>query len=135
MPNDTAMPAERSPTSDQTPESRPEDNYEVGYGKPPKHSRFKKGQSGNPSGRPRRSANLATHFEAALNEKVAIVENRRRRKITKGEAIAKQLINRAVQGDDKFVQTFLRLMREMDSQKELAPPPLVTIRRGADAKP
>src|SRR5262245_3619190 len=30
--------------------------YEVGYGKPPRHTRFRKGQSGNPSGRPRRTA-------------------------------------------------------------------------------
>jgi len=31
-------------------------SYDVGYGKPPIHSRFCKGQSGNPSGRPRRKS-------------------------------------------------------------------------------
>jgi hypothetical protein len=137
MPDDTAVPAACSPTPDQTPESAPDEAYGVGYGKPPKHTQFRKGQSGNPQGRPRRfPRNLARMFEDALNEKVTVVEeNGRRRKITKREAIAKWLVNRAVQGDDKFLQTFLRLMGQMDHQKELAPPPFTIIRRGGDACP
>ena len=35
------------------PETPPSDPYKVGYGKPPRHSQFKKGQSGNPQGRPK----------------------------------------------------------------------------------
>ena len=43
-------------------------DYAVGYGKPPKHTRFKKGRSGNPRGRPRGAKNLSTLLFGALNE-------------------------------------------------------------------
>src|SRR5215472_13361203 len=69
-------------------------DYEVGYGKPPRHTRFKKGQSGNPRGRPRDSKNLKTLLNDALDEPVVVTEEGRRRKITKREAIVTQLVNR-----------------------------------------
>src|ERR1700686_1103014 len=65
--------------------------YEVGYRKPPVHTRFKSGKSGNPRGRPRASKNLSTLLNEALNESVAVVENGRRRKISKRQAIIAQL--------------------------------------------
>lgn len=51
----------------------PEDN-DVGYKKPPKHNRFKKGQSGNPKGRPKDRKSFATRFFAILNEPVTLRE-------------------------------------------------------------
>jgi hypothetical protein len=44
-----------------------ERDYEVGYGKPPRHSRFVKGQSGNPRGRPPGAKNMKTLLTKALN--------------------------------------------------------------------
>jgi hypothetical protein len=76
--------------------SRP---YAVGYGKPPPHSRFKKGQSGNPRGRAKGSKGIATMLERALTERVVITENGKRRSISKLEASLKQLVNRAATGD------------------------------------
>jgi hypothetical protein len=66
--------------------------YEVGYRKPPRHTRFKKGQSGNPKGRPAGAKNLSTLLNEALNECVIVTENGGHRKITKREAIIKQLV-------------------------------------------
>src|SRR5260370_30614119 len=60
-------------------------DYEVGYGKPPLHTRFKKGQSGNPRGRPRGAKNLTTLLIDALNQPVVVTENGRRRQIAKRE--------------------------------------------------
>jgi len=61
-------------------------DYEVGYGKPPRHSRFKKGESSaNPRGRPRKE--MATLLFEGLNKKVVVTENGRRRKIAVREAI------------------------------------------------
>jgi hypothetical protein len=66
-----------------------EGDYEVGYRKPPLHSRFERGQSGNPRGRPSGAKNLATLLTEALNETVVIAEDGGRRKISKRQAIIK----------------------------------------------
>jgi Family of unknown function (DUF5681) len=81
------------------PDKNEDPGYEVGFGKPPKHSRFRKGASGNPEGRPKGKRNLATVLEKALQEKVVINENGMRKSITKLEAAVKQLVNKAASGD------------------------------------
>jgi hypothetical protein len=68
-----------------------ERDYEVGYGKPPRHTRFELGRSGNPRGRPGGSKNMSTLLSEALKEPVIVVENGRRRKIAKRQAIITQL--------------------------------------------
>jgi len=77
------------------PESKISENkrdYEVGRGKPPVHTRFKKGQSGNPRGP--RPKNLPALLVEALNEKVVVTIDGERREITKREAVATQLVNK-----------------------------------------
>ena len=92
----------------------PERDYEVGYGKPPEHTRFMKGHSGNARGRPRGAKNLATLLGEALDEKVTVTENGRRRKITKREAIVTVLVNRSAQADLKATQILLGMMQEIE---------------------
>jgi hypothetical protein len=87
---------------------------EVGYKKPPKHSQFKKGQSGNPKGRPRGSRNMATLVGEALDEKVTVTENGRRRKVSKREIIVTQLVNKSAQADLKAMQILLNMMQEIE---------------------
>ena len=79
-------------------------DYEVGYGKPPRETRFKQGQSGNVRGRPRGSKNFATVMLKELSEGLTISENGRQRKITKREALIKQVINKAVAGNPRLIQ-------------------------------
>jgi hypothetical protein len=134
MPDDAIPPGEDDPMRG-GPESRPARDYEVGYGKPPTHTRFKKGESGNPYGRPSRHRNLATIFDAVLEEKVAIIENGRRRMISKRTAILKQVVNGALQEDPKATQILLRLLSQGDSEGELGQEPLTFILIGADARP
>jgi len=74
-------------------------DFEVGYGKPPRHTRFKKGQSGNPRGRPSGSKNLKTLVREALKEPFIVSEDGRHRKITKRQAIVTQLVDRSATGD------------------------------------
>jgi len=80
-------------------------SHEKGYGRPPKSGQFKKGQSGNPKGRPKGSINLATLTLREARERIRI-SGPKPRTITKQEAMLKQLTNQAAQGN-------LRAMREL----------------------
>jgi len=73
--------------------------YEIGFGKPPEQSRFRKGSSGNPKGRPKGVLNLATILERVLQEKVAIDENGVCRMVSKLELALEKLVDLAVKGD------------------------------------
>ena len=96
----------------------PEGDHEVGYGRPPRHSRFRKGRSGNPRGRPRGSKNLATLFAEALDETVAVKEDGRRRAISKREAIVKQLVNRSAGADLAAMRILLGMVQALEARTD-----------------
>jgi Family of unknown function (DUF5681) len=104
-------------------ENKPPENYVVGYRKPPMQTRFKKGKSGNPKGRPKGSLNLATVLMKTLREKVVVNENGRKKKITKLEAAIKQLVHKAVQGDPRASPQLmaLTLSVEQSTPQETSP--------------
>src|SRR5215472_11913978 len=93
-------------------------DYEVGYGKPPRSTRFKKGQSGNPRGRPSGSKNLSTLLSETLNEPVIVTENGRRRKISKRQAIIKQLVNQSANGDWRAAKFLLDIVQDIERRTE-----------------
>jgi hypothetical protein len=84
-----------------------ENQHQTGYRRPPKHTRWKTGQSGNPRGRPRGSRNLPTIIQDELNAKIVVTENGRQRSIRKREAIVKQLVNRGAKGDLKAIDRLI----------------------------
>ena len=92
--------------------------YTVGFGKPPRRTRFKKGRSGNPKGRPRGSRTSLTLLEQALSEQVVVTENGQRKQITKGEAMLKQLVNKAASGDPRAMQMLLGEIRSLEDHLE-----------------
>ena len=95
-------------------------DYEVGYGKPPRHTRFKKGQSGNPRGRPSGSKNLTTLLGEVLNELVVVAESGGRRKITKRRAIIMQLVNQAAKADWRATKLLLDILQAIEARAEPA---------------
>lgn len=99
------------------------DTYDVGYKKPPLATRFQKGVSGNPRGRPKGARNLSTMVAAALNEKVLITENGRKRRISKYEAAVKQLVNRAAGGEARATQLLLGLIQAGEARAVETPQP------------
>src|SRR5207244_13562425 len=70
-----------------------ESDYKVGPGRPPLHTRFKKGQSGNPGGRSAKT--LPALLADALNETVVVTIDGQRRKITEREAIVTQTVDKS----------------------------------------
>jgi len=76
--------------------------YEVGYGKPPGHTRFRKGKSGNPRGRPARKAAMARASALALKEAYRIFlveEGDQALELTAIQTILRRQVERAVRGD------------------------------------
>ena len=105
------------------PPRGPDSPYEIGYCKPPKHTRFKPGQSGHPSGRPRGQLNFRTAVREALKEKITIREGDRTRTVSKMDAIIQVTFNKALKADAKALVAFLQLARSaglMDEQPELS---------------
>jgi uncharacterized protein DUF5681 len=90
--------------------------HKVGYGHPPESTRFKKGQSGNPKGRPKGSLNLFTLLIRTLREKVIITENGKRKTVTKFHAVIKQLVNKAASGDLRASHELLTLTRVAEAE-------------------
>jgi hypothetical protein len=84
-------------------------NYEVGYCKPPKHTRFKPGQSGNPKGRKPGSKNVMTVLEETLFSPVRVRENGKIRRVSAIQACLLNLRNQAIKGDPKALDRFVRL--------------------------
>jgi Family of unknown function (DUF5681) len=114
------------------PDHDEEPAYEIGYGKPPRHTRFKPGCSGNPRRRPKDAKNLSTLVHEALNEPVVVAENGRRRKVSKRRAIITQLVNRSAQADLKATQILLGIIQEIERRSEMGP--VVTTFDAADEK-
>lgn len=90
--------------------------YEVGYGKPPIKHQFQKGQSGNPRGRPRPSNNPFKLISEELQTKIIINENGQRSRITKLEAMVKQMIVQAVQGSPRAQKFILDLLPQIEQE-------------------
>ena len=98
-----------------------ESDYKVGPGRPPLHTRFKKGQSGNPRGRSPK--NLATLLADALSEKVYATIDGRRRKITKREAIVTQMVNKSASADLRATKMLIDMMKDVEQKANDAPQP------------
>jgi Family of unknown function (DUF5681) len=90
-------------------------SYEVGYGKPPKHSRFKPGQSGNPKGRKPGSRNVMTLLEETLFDAVKVRENGKVRRVPAIQVCLLNLRNQAIKGDPKALDRFIRLASQHHS--------------------
>ena len=87
-----------------------DDDYPIGYGRPPKHSRFKPGNRANPKGRGRGTKNLKTDLQEELSEKITIGEGERRIKLSKQRAVVKSMVARAIKGDQRAADRCFELL-------------------------
>lgn len=87
-------------------------DYKVGFCRPPLHTRFRPGQSGNPSGRVKGSKNLKTLFHQILNEQIPLVDGTQSKSVTKAEALMRRLIIGALKGDGRSLTTLMRIAEQ-----------------------
>ena len=90
-----------------------DNNYLVGNGKPPKHTQFKPGQSGNPRGRPPGSKNLATDLTEELGERLPVNIGGKKVKLSKQRTLVKTMLQKAMNGDTRSAGIIFRLMEKL----------------------
>jgi hypothetical protein len=91
-------------------------------GNPPQDTKFKKGSSGNPNGRPKGSKNLSTIMMEAARDQVTATIDGKSRKISKIQATAMQLATKAASGDRAAMGKFLDWMDEIEARAAAARP-------------
>jgi hypothetical protein len=95
---------------------QPLSDRQARYRQPPKAFRFKPGQSGNPSGRPKAAKRLLSELEAALSAPVTIKVGSRKRRVSKMQAAVKSLADRAASGDPLVLRLLLAELRHAESR-------------------
>lgn len=85
----------------------------------PRHhkTRFAKGRSGNPKGRPKGSRNFSTALRDELNQRVTVTENGRMVDFAKSELVAKQMVNQSAEGDLKAIPLLIKEMDKIEENK------------------
>lgn len=111
---ETAQTENRASTRGRRPRRHPgsETSYPVGYRRPPKHTQFKPGQSGNPRGRSPQSRNLGTIVRQVLDEQIPIRKGGRVRPMPTIEALFRSLLARAFKGDLKALTALVVMIKQ-----------------------
>ena len=96
-------------------------SYDVGYGKPPRHTQFRKGQSGNPGGRPRRQPvrRADALLLAEAYRSVAIKEDGRMVPVTALQAILRSQIELAINGNYRAQRDILKAVQRLEFLKSI----------------
>ncbi len=99
-------------------------DYKVGYRKPPKSGQFKKGVSGNPSGRPKKQSDFLSALLREANSEVLITEKGKRKVVKMIEVVAKQVIAKAATGNiqaQRLLYKFLQQAEERAAEEQNSP--------------
>ena len=100
---------------------------DVGYKRPPKHTRFQPGRSGNAAGRRKNDRNFKTDLMEELREMIVIRENGRERKISKQRAFIKALVAAAIKSDVRAINSVVACARNFGSGVEDEMPAAVDV--------
>jgi Family of unknown function (DUF5681) len=104
--------------------------YEIGYGRPPLHSRFRKGQSGNPAGRRRytdsqRGKDL---LRQEANRLVTVREGEKVMRMPAVQAAIRRLFHAAAQGDRSALRLVLNALQQSIAAAEPQSTPVIQVR-------
>jgi uncharacterized protein DUF5681 len=92
-------------------------DYLVGYGRPPEHSRFKKGQSGNPTGRRRYTQTGRAHqlMSQELFRRVPVREGDKVRHMPAAQALVRSLIVNGIKGKSAAAREVVAMLKILDA--------------------
>src|SRR5207302_1250227 len=116
MKADDKPPSQRPNDADQLADhsyQRQPGEYPVGYDRPPKASQFKKGQSGNPRGRPKGTRNVRSALQKALTAKVVVRSSNRSRRVPAIVALHQQQLHRGLKGDNRAAANTFKAAKEL----------------------
>ena len=94
-----------------------EHDHDVGFGKPPTHSQFRKGQSGNSKGRPRGSRNFLTDLKETLEEPIRVTHHGKAKTVSTQHAALMRLREKALGGDLRAINLLLELARQYNNEE------------------
>jgi hypothetical protein len=89
---------------------------EVGRGRPPRHTQFKKGQSGNPKGRPKGARNLRTVLEECLLAPMPMAVNGKQVRMATAEVLVKKLAAETSKGSMPAARILMELIQYVDAR-------------------
>lgn len=93
-------------------------DYKVGYRKPPEHTRFKPGVSGNPKGKPRKNKTLQEEVQQVFNTKVPVTVNGKKTYVTKRQLFLEQIVNAAINKNPTMSRLAMPLLKLADDVPE-----------------
>lgn len=105
---------------------QPEPEDGIGYGRPPRHSRFKPGQSGNPRGRPRRKRAVEEIVDDVLQEKMWITLRGQRKRVPAERAIFYRMLEQALKGDIKAARLLFGIKGSRSDQDASSAAPFLS---------
>jgi hypothetical protein len=98
--------------------SRSPSHYDVGYGRPPKATRFRPGQSGNPTGYRKSSKPIRERLQELMNSKVTVTEHGRTRRVSRLDVMLRQLANDAMRGDQRALKLLMEFLHRYGAEVE-----------------
>ena len=98
-------------------------DYEVGYKRPPKSGQFRKGQSGNPPGRPKGARNLKTDLAEELGRRIALTLQGKSITVTKQRALIMALCGKAIKGDTRAASLIINMINRLFEGEQTAQQP------------
>jgi hypothetical protein len=110
-----------------------ERDYAVGYGRPPRHTQFQKGRSGNPRGRPKGMPDVAAALRQALLERVTVKDGGTTKRLRKLDVAIRQQTNKAAAGDARAFKLLTQLLRDSADGVDV-PQPIKTVISEIDSR-